>query len=159
MKNLYSALALSLTFFCSMEAQTPQENIEAVTLQTGEEEYQMGLKCFVDPNFKIEQAFSYFEAAAEKGHIRAHAILGQFGQGYESGEGIAQDDKEAFIWYKKAADQGYPYAQYQVGNFYKEGRGVDQDLNEACIWYKKAADQGHRPSQIKLQELGQTPQD
>ena len=30
---------------------------------------------------------------------------------YDNGEGVVEDDKEALKWYRKAAEQGYFYAQ------------------------------------------------
>jgi uncharacterized protein len=52
--------------------------------------------------------------------------------------------------YRKAADQGYALAQYNLGFFYAEGRGVPQDYVEAKNWYLKAADQGEAHAQSNL---------
>jgi hypothetical protein len=40
---------------------------------------------------------------------------------------VPQDDAEAVKWFRKAADQGDPYAQFNLGNMYAEARGVPQD--------------------------------
>ena len=42
-------------------------------------------------------------------------------------------------WYRKAADQGFAGAQYQIGLLYEKGRGVQQDIAQARTWYQKAA--------------------
>ena len=46
---------------------------------------------------------------------------------YINGEGTAQDYTEALRWYRKAADQGVPAAQYDVGLIYDNGLGVPRD--------------------------------
>jgi TPR repeat protein len=58
--------------------------------------------------------------------------------------------KEAAKWYKKAADQGFALAQYNLGVMYVKGLGVRQNYKEAVKWFKKAADQGHASAQNNL---------
>ena len=43
---------------------------------------------------------------------------------YENGQGVEKDLEEAVKWYRKAADQGNAYAQYNVGVVYYKGEGV-----------------------------------
>jgi TPR repeat protein len=57
---------------------------------------------------------------------------------------------EAVAAFRKAADQGHPPAQYDLGWRYANGRGVAQDYVEAVRWYRKEADQGHPPAQNNL---------
>ena len=52
--------------------------------------------------------------------------------------GEPQDDVEAATWYRKAADQGAPAAQFKLGTLYRQGRGVPQDYVEAHKWFKLA---------------------
>ena len=63
---------------------------------------------------------------------------------------MPQDYAEAVKWYRKAADQGYPAAQYNLGVMYDQGQGVPQDYAEAARWYRKAADQGDANAQLGL---------
>lgn len=63
--------------------------------------------------------------------------------------GIEQDLSNAMIYYKMAANQGYPIAMYIIGEMYKNGFGVDKDLNEAEKWFKKASDQGFTYQQMQ----------
>ena len=72
------------------------------------------------------------------GDARAQTNLGLM---YEFGIGVAKDDREATVWFRKAADQGFAEAQNDLGNMYSSGRGVPQDDKEAVIWFRKAADQ------------------
>ena len=34
---------------------------------------------------------------------------------YENGSGVSKDEQQAITWYRKAADQGYAMAQYNLG--------------------------------------------
>ena len=46
-------------------------------------------------------------------------------------------------WFRKAADQGYAPAQFNLGVMYAQGRGgLPQDLTEALRWLRKAHAQG-----------------
>ncbi len=48
----------------------------------------------------------------------------------------------AVEWYRKAAEQGYADAQYNIGKMYQYGYGVVQNYSKAKKWYRKAAEQG-----------------
>ena len=39
--------------------------------------------------------------------------------------GVEQNHVEALTWYRKAADQGWAAAQYNLGMMYEEGLGVE----------------------------------
>jgi TPR repeat protein len=54
---------------------------------------------------------------------------------------------------KKAAEQGYASAQYNLGVMYEYGKSVSQDYGEALIWYRKAAEQGDEMAKNKLDRL------
>ena len=69
---------------------------------------------------------------------------------YEKGEGVKQDYKEAFEWFRKAAEQGNTKAQFNLGLMYYKGQGVKQDYTEAAKWYRKAAAQGYAAAQSNL---------
>lgn len=76
----------------------------------------------------------------EPDHLTAEAQY-QKGQAYYSGtDTVPQDYEKAFTWYQKAALQGHPLAQCQVGLMYREGRGVAKDEKKAFDWFMKAAD-------------------
>ena len=53
---------------------------------------------------------------------------------YRDGVGVPNDDKMAFKWYTKAAEQGYADAQFELGEMYGLGRGVPQDYIKAHMW-------------------------
>ena len=58
---------------------------------------------------------------------------------YVSGDGVEEDDLEGFVWFRKAADQGYVLAQHDIGMMYADGDGVPQDDVEAHMWLNLAA--------------------
>jgi TPR repeat protein len=68
----------------------------------------------------------------------------QLGVIYEfGGEGVAIDVARAANWYRKAAEQGLPRAQYTLGRLYVDGEGVPQDYQQAVHWLRKAAAQNY----------------
>lgn len=64
--------------------------------------------------------------------------------------GDEKKDAEAFVWYRKAAEQGHMDAQCDLGYCYINGKGVSKDEKEAVKWYQKAADQGNMDAQCNL---------
>ena len=69
---------------------------------------------------------------------------------HHEGKGVEQNYAEALNWYRKAADQGFVFAQNQLGWMHKNGQGVKQNYAEALTWYRKAAGRGHATSQNNL---------
>ena len=43
-----------------------------------------------------------------------------------SSEGVAQNEADAFEWFRKAGDKGHAKAQYMTGLAYFMGRGVER---------------------------------
>jgi TPR repeat protein len=71
-------------------------------------------------------------------HVKSQCQLGWI---YQNGSGVAKDEKEAFKWYRMAAEGGHSEAQYMLGLMYQDGKGVVQDYKEAFTWYSLAASQ------------------
>jgi len=71
------------------------------------------------------------------------------GFAYALGEGASSkpDPKQAFDWFKKAADQGLVEAQFKVAFCLDNGLGVKKDEAAAAGWYQKVADQGSAEAQ------------
>ena len=84
---------------------------------------------------------------AEQGHATAQFLLGVM---YDNGRGVAEDDREAVRWYRKAAEQGHATAQSLLGVMYANGEGVPEDDREAVRWFRKAAEQGDADAQHNL---------
>ena len=64
--------------------------------------------------------------------------------------GKQKDYSEAVKWFRKAAEQGHTFAQYNLGVCYYNGWGVPLDYSEAVKWYRKAAVQGYAGAQYNL---------
>lgn len=81
---------------------------------------------------------------AQKYDIDAMTLLGRI---YDEGFNQA---KEAFSWFKKAAELGNAQAQVELAELYDAGEGVPQNTEQAVFWYEKAAKQGHEEAQLAL---------
>jgi len=113
-------------------------------------------------------AAKWYERAAEKGHIRAQAKLGDFylfgRRGHldkrdnETGasrllpQGISapQDFARAYQWNSAAAQAGSAEAQGRLAYQYAMGLGVEPDYALAEHWFLAAAGQGHPSGQFGL---------
>ena len=52
--------------------------------------------------------------------------------------------------WKPIAEQGYAFAQYNLGIMYEYGNGVPKDYAEAVKWYRLSAEQGYAIGQYSL---------
>ena len=55
--------------------------------------------------------------------------------------------------FRKAAEDGEPTAEYNLGWAYEAGLGVAKDLDQAIEWYRKAADHGDESAKHRFNEL------
>lgn len=116
------------------------------------------------------QALAQLRAEAHAGNPEAQFVLGGMCHGDEKYlqrhaheprgrhvlrrgyyEGMYVDHDEAVKWYRKAADQGHPGAQFRLGGVYQHG--ADRDPLAAIAWYHQAAVQGHIDAQLELGDL------
>lgn len=67
---------------------------------------------------------------------------------------LPQSDTEAYLWAKKAAEQGLAKAEYAVGYFTESGIGTVRDMAEAKAWYSRAADHGEKRAQQRVLSMG-----
>lgn len=58
-----------------------------------------------------EQAFYWFNNAAEQGHAEAQFALGAL---FAAGDGVKQNNALAVAWYRKAAEQGHAWAKRKL---------------------------------------------
>jgi hypothetical protein len=68
------------------------------------------------------------------------------------------DFNSAFVQYRKAADQGYALAEYNLGVLYEKALGVAKDDVQAVALYRKAAEQGFVLAQFNLGNIYRTGQ-
>ena len=88
------------------------------------------------------RASEWYRLAANLGRVAdAQLALGDL---YFHGRGVPHDYAEALGWYKKAAEQGHPVAQYLLGSMYQEGWAGDYDPVEVYKWFTLAHRQRDR---------------
>ena len=116
-----------------------------------EAEFYLSLRYFDLGNQK--ESCRWVRAAAENGDAVAQVALAGFYEFGSTGSNlctVAKDYSQAAFWYRKAADQGKPGAEFALGNLYGNGQGVPQDLVQAVDWWRKAADQNIADAQYNL---------
>ncbi len=67
---------------------------------------------------------------------------------YDQGKGTQVNYTEAFKYFKKAAELGYPKAQFNVATYYFNGKATTKNNAEAYKWYLKSALQGYEIGQF-----------
>lgn len=84
--------------------------------------------------------------AADAGHAAAQALLAYLLD-------YSDEDDEAAVYYRKAAEQGDPDGMYGLASFYMGADGgIKQDLGEALNWMTKAAEKGHTQAIVALSQ-------
>jgi len=82
-----------------------------------------------------KRALQLHELAAAQGNVRGQILLGW---SYLSGDGAMVNDETVAQWYRRAAEQGYPQAQKNLGELCQAAQSYD----EALKWFNLAAAQG-----------------
>ena len=73
----------------------------------------------------------------------------QLGKCWRDGQGVLPDDERAELWFRRAADAGYDFAQYALGKLLQSQNRMD----EAVSWYEKAAAQENTCAAYRLGKL------
>lgn len=66
---------------------------------------------------------------------------------------ITQDSAKVAALLRKAAEQNYVPAMFDLADRYDKGRGVAKDGREAAKWYRKAADKKHAKAAYRLSSM------
>ena len=98
----------------------------------------------------IQNDLAHLHSLAERNDVLAQLRLAHL---YYSGQQIAQNNTQAFRWYRRAAQQGNAEAQYNLANMYLLGEGIEINNIQAKKWYEKAAKQGHENAQHNFDSL------
>lgn len=80
--------------------------------------------------------------SAELGDAYAQSVLANT---FAIGRDLKKSDEQALYWYKKSAEQGNPYAQYEVGMRISEEEG-------ALLWLYASAKQGFTMAMKELSD-------
>ena len=73
----------------------------------------------------------------------------QLGKCWRDGRGVFPDDEQAELWFRRAAEAGYDFAQYALGKLLQ---GQNR-TGETVSWYGKAAAQGNACAAYRLGKL------
>lgn len=85
--------------------------------------------------------------AAKAGQAGAQFYLGTK---YQYGKDVGKDERQAFAWFKAAADQGLSAAQLNVGRMLADGIGTKKDVVLARQYFEKAASRGDNRASFNL---------
>lgn len=106
---------------------------------------------FAEIRRKNTRLLSEIKPKAEGGDVRAQVLLGSM---YAEGKGVMGSFDGAVLWFRKAAEQGHAYAQYELGMMYLQGgrhrTSARSDEKEAMKWLHKAAEEGYIEAQASL---------
>lgn len=86
---------------------------------------------------------------AKNGDRRAQGVLAKR---FEIGFEIRESKKQALLWYRKSAEQGFALSQFRLASMY-QSMYLDEaveEMDEAIHWYREAAKQGIVAAQREL---------
>ena len=126
---------------------TRQEQIESECDKVFEEACSYYKKNDFDQREYSIDLIHRLQYCAELGDKRCQNLLGIW---YLNGVGTEKNNRLAFEWYKKAAEQDYASAFGNIGDLYLKGLGVEVDIQKAVQYYKRGSDRGHHGCQYKL---------
>ena len=137
-RKALDGLKTALTKEQNQTAQTPKE--QAIRRRIGYLQFRIGKMYSLGygSDKSPETAAEWFQKAVDMGNPFAAYSLGSL---YRRGEGVEQNDKQAFsLFLMAASDKISPnaYAMYQLGGMYQNGIGTEQDLKESERWYQRA---------------------
>ena len=95
----------------------------------------------IDEAISNQNAEALTQAIEQVGR-RKKTAYGYYGDLYKT---RLNNMKEAFDWYKKGAEAGDPYAEYQVAKMYCEGSGIEQPDAVSCYAWLKMAQEEQNP--------------
>lgn len=102
---------------------------------------------------KYSKALKAWLPLAKNGHVLSQTLVGSM---YIYGEGVEQNDREAFKWLSLAAESNSAQAQYNLAIMYEKGLGVETNIILARKWFKAAAVQGRKDAATRYVLLGDT---
>ncbi|ODV85914.1 hypothetical protein CANARDRAFT_175672 [[Candida] arabinofermentans NRRL YB-2248] len=107
----------------------------------------------IKANTDARQSIYWFCEAAASDHIYAALGLAKW---YGSGAPgiLKKDDQQAFLWGRKAADEGQlPEAEFMIGMCFEQGFGIAKNKQSAIGYYRRSASKGYKKAASRLQQL------
>ena len=96
------------------------------------------------------KAKSYYERAAQQGHIGA---LNALGMAARDGEFEAKDLNKAYNYFEQAAKKGNHLGLYEIGAMYEAGQPIPRDMIKAHLYYNLASARQNPQALEALQRL------
>jgi TPR repeat protein len=116
---------------CSNQAQTQEERDRCShDIEEGVAAFEKG---------KYDVAYQKVRPWSDAGVPMAQNTLGRM---YLTGRGVPQNETQALLLFRQAANQGLPNAKNNLGVMYAAGQGVPQDFQQAVALFLDAANQG-----------------
>jgi uncharacterized protein len=110
----------------------------------------MGLSYETGPGSDLNEAFSWYNKAADMGYNEAQfSVCRLAAQGFVHPE----DFKHAIDWCSKLAEKGDPWGEYGMARILQDGVGTQPDLKKAADWFGKSAEQGNPAAQLSLADM------
>ncbi len=75
------------------------------------------------------------------------------GERYLKGKGFDKDEKKAFEWFQKAANQNNSEGLFQLAKCYQKGIGVNQDKAKAVTYYEKSVSLNNTNAILALSDM------
>lgn len=97
----------------------------------------------------VPRAMTYFKEAANHGIAMAAYQLGRIYETGGDGE-LPPNQALSFEWYARAAQEGIPEAENNLGSCYFFGRGVGNDFEKAFQLYKSSAEKGNSEAEMNV---------
>ena len=82
---------------------------------------------------EMDQAVAMLREAADQGHIGGQACCGSI---YGFGWGVVRDERLAFVYTEKGAQQGHPGCECNTGVYYRDGLVCAQSYTRAAEWWE-----------------------
>lgn len=114
-----------------------------------EAQYQLGMISIANEE-TLQQGLEWLRKAANHAQVDAALALGKI---YARGKySLGPDMREAAHWYRRAAEEGNPQAQYIYALMCLTGSGVERDDKQGMSWLQLAAGRDYLPAVHKLAE-------
>ncbi|THC95473.1 hypothetical protein EYZ11_005067 [Aspergillus tanneri] len=111
--------------------------------------------CQLGCDFNPALSLHYNALAARQGEPEAEmAISKWFLCGHEGV--FEKNDELAFKYAQRAAQSGFPTAEFALGYFYEVGICVQVDIKEARTWYAKAAANGNKDATSRIDSISRS---
>jgi TPR repeat protein len=111
-------------------------------------DFAAGVQAYDGGDYKT--AFAEWTPLAQSGDAQAQVALADL---YRSGAKGDPDMVKAVYWFRRAAVQGDPIGQLNLGEHYLTGQGVKRAPVEAYMWLSLAAARGNDWAAAKRREL------